>query len=386
MKSVFALSLLFLIASCGEPAEVINTIKKQQRIDVELAEADLFETTKIFAFLQNEVKFIEEANKLYLNGLDAFKNKGNLDSADYYLRQSILKEPSGKAYYELGNVFMDQKQYDEALNAYNLAENLDYQPISKILYNKSCLYSLQKDVEMSSQYLEYALQAGYNNLDHIEKDEDLAELRDSRLYKQAVEKGVRGMSNSKNLFWLQFKKLFPKYPFPHTIQTQMDEKIISGMQYISYDFEKYISEMRDEKYSREVSKGFYHYGQMYETKAYVAVVYIVKEEFMGDAAPLLYRMATFTHEGKLIDKQRIGGKEYLSENIWSTTFNKDKTIDVIVLEATYEKDPEDEGYYENKIVSTKEVGQLKFKVDGKGMIVKVSGSEEVAEVVEKAAN
>ena len=376
MKLVFFVSLLLLMASCGEPTEVINTINKQKRIDIELAESDLFETTKIFAFLENEVKFIEEANKLYLNGVDAFKNKKNLDSADYYLRQSILKEPSGKAYYELGNVFMDQKKYDEALNAYDLAENLDFQPISKILYNKSCLYSLQENVEMSGQYLEYALQAGYNNLDHIDKDEDLAELRKSRLFKPAIEKGVRGMSNSKNLFWLQFKKLFPKYPFPHTIESQLDEKIMAEKQYISYDFEKYISEMRDEKYSREVSKGFYHYAQMYETDKYVAVVYIVKEEFMGDAAPLLYRMATFTHEGKLIDKKRIGGKEYLSDDLWSTTFNKDKTIDISILKPTYEKDPDDEGYYENKIVSTEEVGQLKYKVDGSGMIIKISGDDQ----------
>ncbi len=386
MKSFLFLLLILSIASCGEPGEVINTIKQQKRIDVQLAEADLFETTKIFAFLQNEVKFIEEANKLYLNGVDAFKNKKNLDSADYYLRHSILKEPSGKAYYELGNVFMDQKQYSQALSAYDLAENLDYQPFSKILYNKSCLYSLQKEVELSSQYLEYALQAGYNNLDHIDKDEDLAELRKSRLFKPSVEKGLRGMSNSKNLFWLQFKKLFPKYPFPHTIQTQLDEKIMAGMQYLSYDFEKYISEMRDEKFSREVSKGFYHYAQMYETDAYVAVVYIVKEEFMGDAAPLLYRMATFTHEGKLIDKQRIGGKEYLSDNIWLTTFNKDKTMDIKILEPTYDKDPEDEGYYENKIVSTKEVGQFKYKVDGKGMILKISEEEKELEEVATVSN
>ena len=375
MKLAFIVSLLAVMAACGEPEAVINTIKQQKRIDVELTESDLFEPTKIFAFLENDIKFIEEANKLYLNGLDAFKNKENLDSANYYLRQSILKEPSGKAYYELGNVFMSQEKYEDALNAYNLAENLDYQPISKILYNKSCLYSLQKDVELSGQYLEYALQAGYNNLDHINKDKDLAELRDSHLFKKAVEKGVRGMSNAKNLFWLQFKKLFPKYPLPHTIESQLDEKIMAEKQYISYDFEKYISEMRDEKYSREVSKGFYHYAQVYETDKYVAVVYIVKEEFMGDAAPLLYRMATFTHEGKLIDKKRIGGKEYLSDDLWSTTFNKDKTIDVKILEPTYEKDPDEEGYYENKIVSTEEIGQIQFKVDNSGMIVKVSGDD-----------
>ncbi len=371
---IIAVALL-LLASCGDPAAESNSAVQQKRIDIQLAEADLFETTKILAYLQNDIKFIKAANKLYLNGVDAFKNKKNLDSAAYYLRGSILKEPSGKAYYELGNVYMDKKQYDKALSAYDLAENLDFQPFSKILYNKACLYSLQKKTELSGQYLEYALQAGYNNLDYIDADQDLTELRKTGVYKESIDKGLRGMSNTKNLFWLQFKKLFRKYPFPLTIQPQMSEKSLAGMQYISFDFEKYISEMRDSKFSREVSKGFYHYAQVYETDNYVAVVYIVKEEFMGEAAPLLYRLATFTHEGKLIDKKRIGGKENLRDNIWQTTFNKDRTIDIKVMEPTYENDPEDEGYYDNKIVSTKKVGQLKYKVDDAGKIVKVSGDE-----------
>lgn len=375
MRSFIVASILLLLASCGEPGDQLNKIKKEKRIDVQLSEADLFQTSKVFAFLQNEVKFIEEANKLYLNGVDAFKNKKNLDSAAHYLRQSILKEPSAKAYYELGNVYMDRKQYDKALSAYDLAENLDFQPFSKILYNKACLYSQQKKLDMSSRYLEYALQAGYNNLDYIESDSDLEELRKTPKYQAAVEKGVRGMSNSKNLFWLQFKKLFHKYPFPHTLQPQMKDEAIAGLQYISYDFEKYISEMRDEKFSRETSKGFYHYAQLYETDDFVAVVYIVKEEYMGEMAPLLFRLATFTHEGKLIDKKRIGGKENLSDNIWVSTFNKDRTIDIKVMKATYEKDPEEEGYYDNKVVSTSKVGQLKYKVDAAGKIVKVSGSE-----------
>jgi tetratricopeptide (TPR) repeat protein len=377
IKFILPLGLIsaVILTSCGEPETLVNTTTQQQRIDIELAETDLFETSKIFAFLDNDVKFIDDANKFFLQGLDAFKNKKNLDSADYYLRQSILKEPSAKAYFELGNVFMDQKNYAKALQSYDLAENLDYQPFSKILYNKSCLYSLQKKTEMSGQYLEYALQAGYNNLEHVSKDKDLEDLRDSRHYKPAFEKGLRGMSNPENLFWLQFKKLFAKYPMPHTAPVTMTPDEMASLQYISYDFEKYISEMRDEKFSREVSKGFYHYAQVYEADKFVAVVYIVKDEFMGNGAPLSYRLATFTHAGKLIDKKTIGGREYLSDNIMEATFKKNRTIHVDLLEPSYEKDPEDEGYYENPIVSTKSVGYQEYKVMSSGKIVETEGQE-----------
>ncbi|MFT5780282.1 MAG: tetratricopeptide (TPR) repeat protein [Crocinitomicaceae bacterium] len=377
MKSILASGILLaaLLTSCGEPATITNKIKEQKRIDIELAESDLFQTGKILAFLENDEKYLEDANKLFLQGLDAFKNKKNLDSADYYLRHSILKEPSGKAYFELGNVYMSNKNYAKALQSFELAENLDYQPFSKILYNKSCLYSLQKKTKMSAQYLEYALQAGYNNLDHISKDTDLKELRASNHFKPAFEKGLRGMSNPENLFWLQFKKLFPKYSIPHTAPMQMDDKMVAGLQYISYDFEEYISEMRDEKFSREVSKGFYHYAQVYETEKFVGVVYIVKDEFMGDYAPISYTLATFTHDGKLIDKQVVGGREYLNKNVLQTTFNKNRTVRVDIMKPTYKKDPEEEGYHDNPIVSTKKIGYNEYKVMANGKIVETEGSE-----------
>ena len=377
IKSILPLGILAaaVLTSCGEPQTITNTTTQQKRIDIELADNELFETSKILAYLDNEVKYLDDANQLFLQGLDAFKNKKNLDSADYYLRQSILKEPSGKAYFELGNVFMDEKNYVMALQSYDLAENLDYQPFSKILYNKSCLYSLQKKNEMSGQYLEYALQAGYNNLDHISKDKDLESLRESRHFKPAFEKGLRGMSNPENLFWLQFKKLFPKYPMPHTAPISMNQAELTTLQYISYDFEKYISEMRDEKFSREVSKGFYHYAQVYETDKFVGIVYIVKDEFLGLGAPLAYRLATFTHDGKLIDKKFIAGSEYLSDNIMEATFKKNRTIHVNLLEPTYEKDPDKEGYQDNAIVSTSKVGYLEYKVMSSGKIVETEGSE-----------
>ncbi|MDG1657274.1 MAG: hypothetical protein P8H56_01690, partial [Crocinitomicaceae bacterium] len=113
IKSILPLRILAaaVLTSCGEPQIITNTTTQQKRIDIELADNELFETSKILAYLDNEVKYLDDANQLFLQGLDAFKNKKNLDSADYYLRQSILKEPSGKAYFELGNVFMDEKNY-----------------------------------------------------------------------------------------------------------------------------------------------------------------------------------------------------------------------------------------------------------------------------------
>lgn len=366
------ISCLLLLSNCGDPAEMLNESMKTERIPVVLTEGDLFHGNKIVAFLDNKKKYVQEANELFLKGLDAFRNTKNLDSADYYFRQSILKEPTAKAYFQLGSVNMSKESYPIAMQAFDVAEQLDYEPFSKILYNKSCIYSLQEKQEMSGQYLEYALQAGYNNLGHIDKDEDLTKLRETHHYKKAVDKGLRGMSNAENLFWLQFKKLFAVSHVPLKLKMEMDDELREGLKYISYDYEKYISEMRDEQFSREVSKGFFYYAQPYENEDFVAVVYIVKDEFMGDYAPLTYMMATYTHEGRLIDKQQIAGRESLSEPIVVTTLNENMTIDSELRQPVYEKDPDEYGYYDNKMKSSKVVGRKHYKVTKKGKIVEKS--------------
>ena len=365
---MIAICVIFL-SSCGDPATVVNTTTETKRIPVVLTEEDIFKGNMVMAFLENEEKFIQEANELFLKGLNAFRNEKDLDSAHYYLKGSILKEPSAKAYFELGNVYMDEADFSSALLAYGVAEQLNYEPFSKVLYNKSCLYALQEENRLAGQYLEYALQAGYNNLDHISNDKDLEEFRKTYHYKRAIEKGLMGMSDAENLFWLQFKKQFAVMDMPIKLKMEVPEEELQGLKYISYDYEKYISEMRDEEFSREVSKGFYYYARPYETDEFVAIVYIVKDEFMGEYAPLTYRLATFTHDGKLIDKKVISGRELLADPIWMATLNKDRTIDVDLIEPEYENDPDDYGYYENPMTSSKVVGSTRFTLTKSGKIV-----------------
>ena len=375
-KSVSILGLSFvtlLFSSCGDPIPA-ESITETRLLPVEISEGDLFDGNKILAFLNNEEKFVREANELFLKGLNSFKNENNLDSADYYLRKSLLKEPSSKAYYELANVFMDQKSYDDALLAYGMAEQLDFQPFSKILYNKACIYSLQEKKDLSAKYLEYALQAGYNNIEHINVDTDLTNLRESWYFNEALKKGLRGVSNSENLFWLQFRRLFPQAELPLKLETNFEDGDQS-LKNISYEFEKYVAEMRDEEFSREVSKGFYQYAQAYETEKFVAIIYVVRDEFMGPEGPTVYRMATFTHEGKLIDKKEIAGRSTMDAPIMSSILTKDFKINVELKQPIYKNDPDEHGYYENEIMELKSAGRFMFVVRENGRIDRIEGEQ-----------
>lgn len=378
MKSLFAITLIILVAySCGNPAPSKSkepTVTQDYFIGIE----DLFSGQKIHLYMQNKLKNTAEANRYFLKGINSFKNTKDLDSAQDYLIQSILKVPSAKAYYELGNVYLEKKEFQNAIKSYGLAEQLGYEPYSKILYNTACVYALQEEPEMAGQYLEFALQAGYSNLQNINKDPDLESLRKTYHFDEAVKSGLKGMSEPEKLFWLQFKRLFPKLNKPVEIDP-FDQSIdIEKMETISYDFEKYIGEMRDEKFSREVSKSFYYYGIANETDQFVSLIYLVTDEYLGEEAPYEFKMAVFDHSGNLIDKMVIAGRTNLNEPVKIATIDSRMNISMDLYETVYEKDPEEHGFYENKIVDKKKIGTEKYKLSGNGKILSLSIEKEIA--------
>lgn len=363
------LCLAILVASCASNQGTKST--KFQDLKVKhLENGDIFVYPKVKSYLENHT-FSEQHQLDFLKGLDAFKNKKDLDSAIYYFEVSILSHPTGIAYYEMGNAYMDKKAYDDAILAYEMAERLDYDPFFKILYNIACAYSLKEDSEKAAQYLEYAIQAGYSNIDNINKDPDLANLRkDSWTFKSHFNRALKGLSNTENLFWLQFKRQFNPTKYPLKLDDNLDILLLTEETRISYDFEKYIAEMRDEKFSREVSKGFYYLSKVKENANYVALIYVIKEEFLGDYAPLTYRLATFTNAGKLIDKKEIAGRTDFEKPLKTALISQDGNIEITSYETEFEKDPKEEGYYNNKIAKKSKVGTEIFTINTEGKIVK----------------
>jgi hypothetical protein len=340
-------------------------------LDVVLSINDLFSGDKVFEFLKNKKRNIIQAKKTFLKGIDLYKNKRDFEEAEKSLINSILQDPSSIAYYELGNVYLDKKQYDVAIKAYGMAEQIGYEPFSKILYNMSCAYSLSEKTDLAGQYLEYAIQAGYSNVEQIEKDSDLANLRsDTYTFESHLKKGLEGMSNSDNLFWLQFKQQFPKASLPLKLDPFLDKTLIGKLGSISYDFEKYVAEMRDDEFSREVSKSFHYYLNLKETEKFVALIYIVKDEYMGELSPVLYRLVTFTHKGELIDKKEIAGRSTLSLPLKVVSINDKLNLKIDNYTIVYEKDPDEFGFDENPITSREKISTDNFSVSSDGKINK----------------
>ncbi len=55
------------------------------------------------------------------------------------------------------------------------------------LYDAACLYSLMGDKEQAINYLRLALDHGYNRFTHIEKDDDMDNIRGEKEFKQLIE-------------------------------------------------------------------------------------------------------------------------------------------------------------------------------------------------------
>jgi tetratricopeptide (TPR) repeat protein len=380
MKFAFY-SLLFVAAlsSCGNPAVPNSDAGGKVVVDetkpIRLSAADLFNGEKVRLFLYQNPEANPKSNKLFLNALDEFKNKKNLQAASEGFKASIEEYPNSKSFYELGNVYMEMKNYQDALDAYSLAEKLGYEPFSKVMFNVACAYSQLKNFPMSADYLQFAIQAGYVNIDNIEKDEDLANLRDKEpyLFKKNLELALGGVSDVESLYWLQFKRNFVQASFPINMNMEQGKVVYDDKNRISYDFERFVNEMRNAQFSREVSKGFYNFVQVAEKNNYVALIYVVKDEFNGENSPLTYRLVTYTKTGKIIDKKEIAGREDYSELLKMCTINKDLSFTITNYETTFQKDPNEEGYEDNPIVSKKKIDTEKYRIDASGKILYLEG-------------
>lgn len=381
MKSAFY-SVLFVsvLASCGNPADTgVNsggTAAVDESKPIKLSSADLFNGEKVRLFLYQNPEMNPKSNQLFLKALDDFKNKKNLQAASEGFKAAITEYPNSKSYYELGNVYMEMKNYQGALDAYSLAEKLGYEPFSKVMFNVACAYSQLKNFPMSAEYLQFAIQAGYVNIDNIEKDTDLANLREKEpvLFRKNVDLALGGVSDLENLHWLQFKRNFVPASFPLNLNGEQGKVVFDDKNTISYEFERYVSEMRDERFSRDVSKLFYNYVQVAETKNYTALIYVIRDGFFGyDNGPLTYQLVTYSKTGKLIDKKVIAGREDYSELLKMSTLSKDLTLVITNYETKFQKNPEEEGYEDNPIVSKKKINTEKYRIDANGKILYTDG-------------
>ncbi|WP_343691535.1 hypothetical protein [Chitinophaga sp.] len=352
--------------ACNGPSES----KKGSASGVALTQSNLYSEDTVLMVANASSGKNKEADKLFLQAIDVYRNKKNPSHAVAIFRKSILTQPQAKAYYELGNALGDIGELEEGLQAYDIADVLDYKPLNKLLYNKACLYSRLKDLDKAKQYLVSAIEFGYGNLKNIRNDKDLANLREDNQYtfNDIIMTAMSGSTDPDKLQWAVFSHEFTQVKFP----LLLDMKYAANMtedKIISYDNERYVPEMRDYAFSRDVGAEYYRVGLVRSNDSNRTLIYGVVDEMGGNKLPVYY-IASFNTKGILIDKLMIGGQKILKDPFKVATINANYDIEISSFELTYEKDPDQEGYEDNPVKSQRPLGKDTYAIKEDGHFVK----------------
>ena len=89
------------------------------------------------------------------------------------------------AYNNRGNAYKNKGQYDKAIEDYNKSIAIDSKRVAAY-YNLACAYSLQGNQSKACDYLSIAIEKGYKNWEHIKKDSDFNNIRNSDCYKRIM--------------------------------------------------------------------------------------------------------------------------------------------------------------------------------------------------------
>ena len=126
--------------------------------------------------LQTENLRIAKANSASEEGFDYYKSHKDSRAIISY-EIALNTYPTAETYYRYGNSLSNIPRLEDAIKAYQNAVKLNFDKPYLVYYNIACVYSRMKKSKEGFANLELAINNGYKNFDHIEKDDDLIWLR-----------------------------------------------------------------------------------------------------------------------------------------------------------------------------------------------------------------
>ncbi|MCX6112403.1 MAG: tetratricopeptide repeat protein, partial [Proteobacteria bacterium] len=157
---------------------------------------DQTETARNYFKKELEVK-ANNVDTLFMLGVTyEYNNKGErktlgskIEEAVKYYNETLSIDPLyAPALFNLSLDYSIKKEQDKAIEIaekilkIKTAEGL----YNTVYYNLACFYSLKKDMKRSMENLKKAIDHGFNDFDHMKKDEDLAYLRNKKEFKDLI--------------------------------------------------------------------------------------------------------------------------------------------------------------------------------------------------------
>jgi hypothetical protein len=208
----------------------------------------------------------------------------------------------------------------EALQAFQVAEYLHYQPLSNVYYNMACADNLlandsirsidKPGVNYNNQAvfdLRNAFMNGFSDSAMLKSDERLKSVLKTDSYKQMLaelnaQKRTDKAQTVFDMYKAQFKPLRQPFIIPLDSVSMPSYK-----NFISFDFARFIPEMENTEFGRDVSHDYYAVGKLAETPLYTAIIYTSTEFWDVDATtePVYTKLVTYNTQGFVIDSRII---------------------------------------------------------------------------------
>lgn len=122
----------------------------------------------------------------YYNIGDFYYQSGRMEQAVEYFKEALRIAPKDvKTLFMMGSVMAKQGKLDAALGYYEEALALDPESIPGH-YNMACVLARKKEIGRAVESLHKAIEAGFNDWDHLRKDPDLENIRHTREYQAMI--------------------------------------------------------------------------------------------------------------------------------------------------------------------------------------------------------
>ena len=331
------------------------------------------------------------ARKTLASALDVYKNIKDVSRSIPLFKQSIRYKPTAQAYYELGCALLDEDEYKESVKALRIAEQLDYNPRANVmarlasgysrLYNRwlnidAADTSLSRTDSLALHYMEVAIQMGYPNPADFQTDVLYTKLRTCGGFQELYSNAFSGGSalSPDQLLWVNFRNEFAPADLPLVINLAWIKDHPLD-QTIDYNYEKFVPEMRTQKFSRDVDKEFFYYALIKKDTAYTALLYCGKSVAGASEtmpAPQFFLLVTYDGTGKIIDKMQVAGQQKYSDPYKVFSMQLNYEFEVQDFKNVYKNDPEQAGYDSNEVVSTEPQGAAYYRIAANGKFEKTN--------------
>ncbi len=173
-----ALGSLEAALVCFENAAVLDPEDSSARNEMGFIALHLGKFEVARAAFEGSLAILSQNPMIHLSLGQVHERLGVLDKAEACYKAAIaLRSGQAENHLALGNLYLKMRKLDEARGAL-LASLERSAEDSSALYSLACLNALQGDVDAAFATLEKAVDAGFHHVEALERDDDLAALRE----------------------------------------------------------------------------------------------------------------------------------------------------------------------------------------------------------------